>query len=61
MAKLHPLSVVGKMLGEKLKEVIFKTGEFSLLFYELRKKGDRLTLTLKFTEKGDALYAREKL
>jgi len=38
-------------LKEKLKAVIFKTGAFSLLFYELRKKGESLTPTSKFIER----------
>nr|MDO8134189.1 hypothetical protein [Candidatus Njordarchaeum guaymaensis] len=47
LAKVHPLSVVGKIPEEKLKEVALKAREFSLLFYEAKKKGESIDPYLK--------------
>ncbi len=41
MAKIHPLSIVGKIPKQKLKELVLKTRKFSMLFYEAIKKGKK--------------------
>jgi len=41
MAKIHPLSIIGKIPNQKLKELVLKTREFSMLFYEAIKKGKK--------------------
>ena len=41
LAKIHPLSIIGKIPNQKLKELILKTREFSMLFYEAIKKGKK--------------------
>lgn len=41
MAKIHPLSIVGNIPEQKLKELVLKTREFSMLFYEAIKKGKK--------------------
>jgi endonuclease-8 len=51
MANLHPLSVVGKIPEEKLREAIVKTRQFSMLFYRVRKKGRVLNPHLRIYRK----------
>ncbi len=61
MAKLHPLSVVGKIPEEKLREAIVKTRQFSLLFYQVRKKGRVLNPHLRIYRKRKCDQCKEKV
>ena len=52
-AKTHPLSMVGKIPEEKLKEIISKTREYSLQFYEAKKKGQKINTINKVYKKKE--------
>jgi len=61
MAKLHPLSIIGKISEMKLRETIAKTRQFSLLFYHVRKKGRVLNPYLRIYRKRKCEQSEEKV
>jgi endonuclease-8 len=61
MARIHPLSIVEKIPEEKLKEVTLKAREFSMLFYEVRKRGKRLNPYYKIYRKKLCSPCNEKV
>jgi len=42
LSKIHPESKIKNIPEEKIIDLLIKTREFSMLFYEVRKKGERL-------------------
>lgn len=60
-AKTHPLSMVGKIPEEKLKEIISKTREYSLQFYEAKKKGQKINTINKVYKKKKCKLTKEKV
>jgi endonuclease-8 len=52
---------VEKIPEEKLKEVTLKAREFSMLFYEVRKKGERLNPYYKIYRKSQCSLCKEKV
>lgn len=55
-SRVHPASVVKNIPREKIYEIIEKTREFSLIFYEFRKKGYKLKENLVCYGKKQCIY-----
>jgi endonuclease-8 len=51
MAGIHPLSTVGYIPQERLVNLISKTREFSMLFYEVKRRDERLDAYLRIYRK----------
>ncbi len=61
MAKIHPLSIVEKIPEERLKKLIFKTREFSILFYKAIKNGEKFGTYFKIYGKNQCPHCKEKV
>jgi len=61
LARIHPSSRVGRVPEAELKRVVSETREFSLLFYEVVKQGDRLTPHLRIYRKRQCPLCERKV
>lgn len=61
LARVHPLSRTGNIPKEKIKEIINQARSFSIMFYETRKKGQRLYAYLKIYQRSKCPGSGEKV